>query len=154
GRLIRAERSGREVRFDPLNPGGALEKGSAKDPVGMVFGLLGSLASDAQHYGDVAFYLERVPEGVLEEEDFFRALGDLGDAQRILGRIETALSTAKRLETAAHGKDRGWEAAGVGYRARILTNRGQVDEALTLHKEQLAVYEALGDRRSRAVTLG
>jgi tetratricopeptide (TPR) repeat protein len=38
--------------------------------------------------------------------------------------------------------------------ARILTDKGQVDEALELHRERLAVYEQLGDTRSRAVTLG
>ena len=29
-----------------------------------------------------------------------------------------------------------------------------MDAALTLHEEQVEVFEALGDRRSRAVTLG
>ncbi|MEO0973830.1 MAG: hypothetical protein AAFX85_12120, partial [Pseudomonadota bacterium] len=33
-------------------------------------------------------------------------------------------------------------------------SRGEVDAALELHKEELTVYEALGDQRSRAVTLG
>ncbi|KPA13511.1 hypothetical protein MHK_006282, partial [Candidatus Magnetomorum sp. HK-1] len=32
--------------------------------------------------------------------------------------------------------------------------RGEVDEALRLHQEELNVYEELGDQRSRAVTLG
>ncbi len=31
---------------------------------------------------------------------------------------------------------------------------GEPDEALTLHEEELKIYEELGDRRSRAVTLG
>ncbi|MEO7330424.1 MAG: tetratricopeptide repeat protein, partial [Minicystis sp.] len=154
GRVAHAEMSGKEVRFDLLSPGGALEKGTARDPAGLVFGLLGSLAYDAQHYGDAVYYLERVPQGALDGDDYFRGLRDLGDSQYYLGRIEAALETARKLELVARGKARVWEAAGVGNRARILKNKGQVDEALKLHKEALAVYEALGDRRSRAMTLG
>jgi tetratricopeptide (TPR) repeat protein len=154
-RLVTASVSGREVRFDPLSPGSAFERGSAKDPAGVVFGLLGSLAFQAQHYGDAAYYLGRVPEGALVGVDHFRALRDLGDAQYLLGRIESALDTAGKLEREARGsKDRGWQAVGVAYRARILTDNGQVDEALKLLQEVLAAYEALGDRSSRAMTLG
>jgi len=38
--------------------------------------------------------------------------------------------------------------------ARIRVSKGEVDEALELHNEELIVYERLGDARSRAVTLG
>ncbi len=38
--------------------------------------------------------------------------------------------------------------------ARIMTGKGEVEAALALHQERLQTYEALGDRRSRAVTLG
>ena len=38
--------------------------------------------------------------------------------------------------------------------ARIYVSKGQVDQALALHQEELKVYEELEDRRSRAVTLG
>ncbi len=41
----------------------------------------------------------------------------------------------------------------LGEIARILRDKGQVDEAMKLHEERLKVYEALGDRGSRAVTL-
>ncbi|MDX1966998.1 MAG: tetratricopeptide repeat protein, partial [Planctomycetaceae bacterium] len=50
--------------------------------------------------------------------------------------------------------DRRSRAVTLGDIARILTDQGEVDEALRLHQEQIAVYEALGDRRERAVTLG
>lgn len=152
-RLATARIEGKEVRFDLLNPGRALERGTARDPAGLVFGLLGSLTFEAQRYGDAAFYLGRVPEGALEGEDRYRALRDLGDAQYFLGRIEHAMTSAVRLERAAEEHDRGWAMVGVGQRARILTDKGQVDDALKLHQERLAVYEALGDRRERAVTL-
>ena len=42
----------------------------------------------------------------------------------------------------------------LGEIARIYNERGDVDEALKLHEEELGVYKQLGDRRSRAVTLG
>jgi tetratricopeptide (TPR) repeat protein len=38
--------------------------------------------------------------------------------------------------------------------ARIRAAKGEVDAALQLHQERLGVYEALGDKRERAVTLG
>ena len=38
--------------------------------------------------------------------------------------------------------------------ARMLVDKGQVDEALELYQAALEVYQALGDERSRAVTLG
>ena len=38
--------------------------------------------------------------------------------------------------------------------ARLRADKGDVDAALAMHQEALSVYEALGDRRSRAVTLG
>jgi tetratricopeptide (TPR) repeat protein len=154
-KLAKAELSGKEVKFDPGSPWSAIAHGSAKDPTGIVVGLLGSLAYEAQRYGDAAFYLGRVPEGALEGADHFRALRDLGYSQYVLGRLESALDTAGKLAREARGsKDRGWEAVGVSDRARILKDKGQVDEALKLHREALAVYEALGDRRSRAAMLG
>ncbi|MEP7124303.1 MAG: tetratricopeptide repeat protein, partial [Byssovorax sp.] len=153
-RMAHAEMKGHEVRFDALNPGGSMERGSAKDPAGLVFGLLGSLAYEAERFGDAVYYLGRVPDGALEAADHYRALRDLGQSLYFLGRIETALETAGRLEREARGKDRGWEAAGSIYRARILVDRGELDQALTLFKQARAVYGALGDRDLRAVTLG
>jgi|GEM_PF-959948 len=38
--------------------------------------------------------------------------------------------------------------------AEALRRRGHGDEALKLHQERLALYEASGDKRSRAITLG
>ena len=38
--------------------------------------------------------------------------------------------------------------------ARIYKNKGDVDQALKLHKAILEVFEQLGDIRSRALTLG
>ena len=38
--------------------------------------------------------------------------------------------------------------------ASIYKDKGDVDEALKLHKEVLEVFEQLGDRRSRPLTLG
>jgi tetratricopeptide (TPR) repeat protein len=42
----------------------------------------------------------------------------------------------------------------LGEIARIRGDKGEVDAALALHEERLAVYERLGDARGRAVTLG
>ena len=38
--------------------------------------------------------------------------------------------------------------------ARLRARKGDVDEALRLHHEELEVYERLGEVRERAVTLG
>ena len=35
-----------------------------------------------------------------------------------------------------------------------MTGKGEVEAALALHQEVLQTFEALGDRRERAVTLG
>ena len=67
--------------------------------------------------------------------------------------MHSALERGVRWEGGATGDDRGGGRGGVGQRARILTDKGEVDEALKLHREQIAVYQALGDRRERAVTL-
>ena len=42
----------------------------------------------------------------------------------------------------------------LGEIAEIRAQKGEVDEALELHQQELEVYEGLGDTRSRAVTLG
>ena len=42
----------------------------------------------------------------------------------------------------------------LGEIARLRANKGEIDQALQLHEEALRVYEALGDRRERAITLG
>ena len=43
----------------------------------------------------------------------------------------------------------------MGYIADILQARGQLDEALAIReKEQLPVYEKLGDVREKAITMG
>jgi len=41
----------------------------------------------------------------------------------------------------------------LGYIARIYLSQGKVDEALSLHRERLTVFEQLGDIDSTAVTL-
>ena len=38
--------------------------------------------------------------------------------------------------------------------ARLLSAKGELDRALKLHQEQLAIVEALGEKRERAITLG
>ncbi|WP_437338494.1 tetratricopeptide repeat protein [Sorangium sp. So ce394] len=154
GRLATARFEGKEVRFDPVNPRESLERGTASDPAGLVFGLLGSLTFAAQRYGDAAFYLGRVPEGALKGEERYRALRDLCDAQYFLGRLESAMDSAVKLERAAQGHPRGWAMVGARQRARLLAVKGEVDDALKLYREALAVFEALGARHSRAVTLG
>lgn len=70
-------------------------------------------------------------------------------------RIDEALPMLHRAYTLLHeaGMDR--EAMIVlSEIARIRADRGDVEGALALHGERLAVYERLGDARERAVTLG
>ena len=69
------------------------------------------------------------------------------------GQAEQALRHAHQLFTAAGAED---EAAAVmGTIADIAYRRGELDEALRIHREvQLPVYERLGDTRETAVTWG
>jgi tetratricopeptide (TPR) repeat protein len=48
---------------------------------------------------------------------------------------------------------KGNHAIALGEIARLLAQRGEVDQALKLHQEELAIYEALSDKRSQALTL-
>ena len=48
---------------------------------------------------------------------------------------------------------RGERAVAMAEIARILADKGQVDEALKLHREALMVFEALGDGHERAAAL-
>ena len=42
----------------------------------------------------------------------------------------------------------------LGYIARLMASKGEVDRALEMHQEMVGIFESLGDKRSRAVTLG
>ena len=72
------------------------------------------------------------------------------------GRPDRALAAAreKRELDLKRGADR--EAAlAAGLMADILTDRGQLDDALKIRQEEeLPVFERLGDVRARAVTMG
>ncbi len=149
-RLAMARMAGNELEFPVNNPGATLERGTGKDPAGLAFGLLGELAFDAQRYADAAFYLDHVPEGALEGVDRYRAYRDLADAQRVLGRTESAWQSALWLEGAARATP-AWALVGVGLRARILVSRGDVDGAVVLFRSAKAGQEALGNRLEAAI---
>ncbi len=142
------------VRYETLGPPKGVEGGAANTAAAFVYGLLGQIAFDAQRFGEAAFYLERSPLAAWVGETAYRLARDLSDSQLRLGRLEAALETAMALESMARGKDRRWELVGMAQRARVLQASGRLDDALTLQREVLAAYEAMGDRHSRAVMMG
>ncbi|MFP4033311.1 MAG: CHAT domain-containing protein, partial [Desulfococcaceae bacterium] len=91
---------------------------------------------------------EKTAETDVSDFDLASALLRHGDLLVSQGHIELALAAfeeAKALFQAGNfQKD---TAIATGQIARILVNKGEVDEALKLHYEEMEVYEALGDRR-------
>lgn len=71
----------------------------------------------------------------------------------VLGNLEDAEQHARRAVELAPEGDRE-QVMALGELARISLSRGDVESALVLYDERLAVVEALGDRHARAVTLG
>lgn len=124
-------------------------------PLGLAQALLGLLAVEANRYRDAAFYLRRALDAeVLTGDDRWRALRDLAQVEFHLGQLESATSTARELEQGATAAgELGWAALGTGQRARILDVRGRFREALALHEDALAAFEALGRPRERAMVL-
>ncbi len=71
------------------------------------------------------------------------------------GEIDTALTTMQQVAAffAQAPDQHRAHAVTLGDIARIKVDKGEVDAALKLHEERLEVFQALGDARSRAVTL-
>lgn len=71
------------------------------------------------------------------------------------GAVDEAIELLARAEAFVPGDDVRLKAILRGERADILSARGELKEALRIHREeQLPVFERLGDVRSRAVTMG
>ena len=70
------------------------------------------------------------------------------------GQPVEAISRFEEARTRCAPSDALLHANLLGEIARVRAEQGEVDAALVLHHEALLVYEALGDRRARAITLG
>ena len=77
--------------------------------------------------------------------DHGRALAQQGQPDEALKFFEQAKGLLPE------GRER---AVVLGEIAQVLRAKGQVDQALRMHQEEMKIYEELGDMRSRAVTLG
>ncbi|MEM7248547.1 MAG: CHAT domain-containing protein, partial [Acidobacteriota bacterium] len=75
-----------------------------------------------------------------------RLLSQRGAPEEALAKLEAARKTREHQPRQL--------AVVLGEIARIKNDRGDVDEALSLHQEQIELFEALGDLLSRTVTLG
>ena len=108
----------------------------------------GLLAAEAREKRNLARRLERSLGGFLWQR---------GEAAQAGQFLQTSLATARELlEAATTGEEieagqRG-VAVTLGDIARLKAQAGDVAGALALHQEEMAVYEQLGDVRSRAVT--
>ena len=112
-----------------------------------------TFAARAKRIGALAAMVEQTDEAetrwslLLELADLNKSIGELDRAKAALDR---ALPLAESLPDDGRAK-----AITLGRIADVLYARGELDEALRIHREeQLPVFERLGDVRSRAVTLG
>ena len=79
----------------------------------------------------------------------------IGRIQYIQGNIKNAEQNfRKSLAIYQDEGDRHSQAVTIGEIARILTDQGEMDEALHLHNERLSVFESLNDPQSKAITMG
>ena len=109
--------------------------------------------------GPYTAWLGAVARGLTTTTDA-RARSDLlwhqGNLARQAGDLELTVQAAKLK--GEHDDAQGWDrevAFAVGLRADVLQDRGQLDEALRIRREeQLPVYDRLGDVRRKAITLG
>ncbi|MBK7760422.1 MAG: tetratricopeptide repeat protein [Deltaproteobacteria bacterium] len=109
--------------------------------------------------GPYAAWLGAVARGLAATTDA-RARSDLlwhqGNLARQAGDLDLTVQAAKLK--GEHDDAQGWDrevALAAGLRADVLQDRGQLDEALRIRREeQLPVYERLGDVRRKAITLG
>ncbi len=101
-------------------------------------------------------YCERVLRTPLKPEERSNLLWTLANVSMRCGDLGQALSAAREKKTLDQSRQADREAAlAAGVHADILQERGEVDEALRIRREEeLPVYERLGDVRSRAVTMG
>ncbi len=87
------------------------------------------------------------------DRDVLWALCQLAYRAGELEAVRDAATEMARLARVA-GDDRDWALA-QGQIADVLADRGELDEALRIRREEeLPVYERLGDVRTRAITLG
>ena len=95
----------------------------------------------------------------------FATLGDdrsravtLGDIARIRANkgeaTKLSSSTSSRCKSSTPSATAAPAPSPSATSPAIRANKGEVDEALKLHYEEMQTYDALGDRRSRATTLG
>ncbi|NIM17759.1 MAG: CHAT domain-containing protein, partial [Candidatus Aminicenantes bacterium] len=126
-------------------------------------GLFRAGAEVSERIGDMEHartYIQRAvdklsTDGNIDSEDYAYALLSQGRMLVNSGDPDKALEVFKEAEKRLRSDRLLRERSIVlGDIARIQVSRGQVEEALKLHQERLEVFDELGDRRSRAVTLG
>ncbi len=101
-------------------------------------------------------YCEQTLSASLAPEERSNLLWTFANVARRGGAPERALSAAQEKRTLDLGRqDERGSALAAGVCADILRDRGELDEALRIRREEeLPVYERLGDVHSRAVTMG
>jgi tetratricopeptide (TPR) repeat protein len=123
---------GADILFDRDVSGGFSFKGKPPDdPRLLAAALLGSVAYDANMYGDAAYYLElAVGNGFLQGEDALRGRWKLAYSMFTFGQTVAARDQAQRLRTGAQAmKSTFWELRSLGELARIDLREGNLDAA-------------------------
>jgi len=107
-------------------------------------------------FGAWLAFCERALQDNLADDEKSNILWTAGNVAQSAGLLDRALVLASQKAELDQSRGAEREAAlARDLKADVLQDRGQLDEALRIRqKEELPVYERLGDMRSRAVTLG
>jgi hypothetical protein len=112
---------GAKLRGEKDEAGWALKSKAPEDPVALAAAILGSVAFEAQRYGDATYYLGRaLVKGVMRGEDAFVGRYRLAYAMYVRGQTAGAREQAgKLIQEARAAHDERWEQRGRGEVVRV-----------------------------------
>ncbi|XZF66142.1 MAG: tetratricopeptide repeat protein [Gloeotrichia echinulata DVL01] len=112
-------------------------------------------SSLANHWCGQSRFREAVQmcKSTLEITEDYRVLKEMGYCENQMGEVDRALEHYQRALNLCPLEDEKEKAAIIQYLGSLKANRGEIEEAIALYQQSLALFEQIGDVQGKAATL-